>query len=451
MNFFGQMIRKAFANEGFARVFKTTFWLQLERIWAMVIGIVVTMWVARYLEPEGFGIFSYALAIASIVQVIGQGGTPNLLLRDLSLGEGDQGRILGAGTLLRFVATFVIACVTFFGLFQSGETSDTILMLLAFMLVGRVLMAFENARFLHSARNQGLLVFLSTGLGLTLGAAAKVILILIEAPVEAFGITILIEGATVGAMYLLIRAKDQPPLRWPEWSRIRVMAIEAIPLALSSAAVVVYMRIDVVMLEELRSAYDAGIYAAAVRLSDAWYFVPTTIVHATAAPLLRSKKVSFGKYRDRLRQLFQGLVLFSYALALCTTLVAGPVIKLFFGVEYVASAPVLAVHIWAISFVSLGVASSQYLLNEGLKWLIFCRTVAGAISNVGLNLWLIPLYGPMGAALSTLISYCVSGVLVHALGGPIAREMFWMQLRSIVLGDVPLLVKEAKGLVSKRF
>ena len=46
---------------------------------------------------------------------------------------------------------------------------------------------------------------------------------------------------------------------------------------------------------------------------------------------------------------------------------------------------------------------------------IFSRQLAGAVANIVLNLWLIPLYGGMGAAISTVISLVLSGYLLDAL------------------------------------
>ncbi len=64
----------------------------------------------------------------------------------------------------------------------------------------------------------------------------------------------------------------------------------------------------------------------------------------------------------------------------------------------VPPARVLAVHVWTVLFVALGVASSQYLLHENLTRIALQRTLAGVIVNILLNLLWIPRYGPVGAA-----------------------------------------------------
>jgi PST family polysaccharide transporter len=95
-------------------------------------------------------------------------------------------------------------------------------------------------------------------------------------------------------------------------------------------------------------------------------------------------------------------------LALFTTFLAAPIVKTLFGSAYLASIPVLQVHIWSAIAVFLGVASGQWLLVERLQFISFIRTAIGLLANGLLNLWLIPRYGALGAALATSVSYFVS-------------------------------------------
>ena len=89
-------------------------------------------------------------------------------------------------------------------------------------------------------------------------------------------------------------------------------------------------------------------------------------------------------------------------LAICvavpTTFMAGWAVETVFGLEYVAAAPILVLHIWASLFVFMGVAGGRWLVLENLQILSLERTLLGAISNICLNLVLIPKFGIVGAA-----------------------------------------------------
>ena len=75
-----------------------------------------------------------------------------------------------------------------------------------------------------------------------------------------------------------------------------------------------------------------------------------------------------------------------------------------YGPIYQEAAAILKIYICAFIFVSLGVVSSKYLVAENLEIYALYRSVLGAIINITLNWYLIPVYGIKGAAFATLIT-----------------------------------------------
>jgi PST family polysaccharide transporter len=113
--------------------------------------------------------------------------------------------------------------------------------------------------------------------------------------------------------------------------------------------------------------------------------------------------------------LFRVMVMLTIAVAVPVTFLAGPIIYFLYGPDYVAAGPILAVHIWAGLSVALGVATSPWLVNEGMASVKLQMTIFGAIVNVLLNLWLIPLYQGFGAAIATVIAYMSATLLWHII------------------------------------
>jgi len=116
--------------------------------------------------------------------------------------------------------------------------------------------------------------------------------------------------------------------------------------------------------------------------------------------------------------------------ALPTTLLADWVINIFYGVDFQEASSVLKIYIWAGVFVSLGSASSKWLVAENLERYSFYRTTLGAVLNVIFNLWLIPILGITGAALATLISYCIAAYL-SLLFFKKTRNNFWVATNAL--------------------
>jgi len=158
-------------------------------------------------------------------------------------------------------------------------------------------------------------------------------------------------------------------------------------------------------------AKAVGVYAAAVKLCEAWYFVPTAVMASLFPAVIKARKNSETLYEERVQKLYDLMIWGSVAVALPTTLLADWVILILYGSDFQEAADVLRIYIWAGVFVSLGVASSKWLVAENLQRYLFYRTALGALLNVGCNLWLIPIYGIKGAAFATLVAQGTVGFL----------------------------------------
>ena len=89
----------------------------------------------------------------------------------------------------------------------------------------------------------------------------------------------------------------------------------------------------------------------------------------------------------------------------------------------------LAVHVFTNIPVFLGIGQVTYLTIVGRTNIVMLQTLAGLGASIALNLALIPRYGAMGAAISSVFAYTVSAIAANAL---LAPELFKMQIRSLV-------------------
>jgi PST family polysaccharide transporter len=202
------------------------------------------------------------------------------------------------------------------------------------------------------------------------------------------------------------------------------------PLAISSLSVILYMRIDQVMLGQILGNDAVGIFSAAVRISESWYFVPMAICAAVAPALTAAHQRSSAEYQRKLLAVTRVLVWLGIAVGAVLTFNADRIIALLYGRGFTGAGAVLAVHAWAGVLASLGLASGPWFINAGLTRLRMLNTVLGAVANVALNLYMVRRYGAVGAALSTLVSFCLAGFVLNAASAR-SRPMFWLQLRSL--------------------
>ena len=123
----------------------------------------------------------------------------------------------------------------------------------------------------------------------------------------------------------------------------------------------IYMRIDQVMLGNMVGNTEVGIYSAAVRLAEAWYFIPMAIVGSVFPRIVEAKAISEEVFYHRLQKLYNLMALMAYIVALPVTFMSGWLVTTIFGAAYARAGPMLVVLIWAGMFVSLGLARSSFL------------------------------------------------------------------------------------------
>ena len=362
-------ISNPLSQPGLRLVLGTALWLQAEKIWQMGLGFVVGVWMARSLGPSDFGVWSLALAVASIAATLGRLGLDMIAMREYSVASGPVGRIVGSALVLRLLGTMGFAALAALIVALFLDVDSKLLPLLALILPAAVIRAPESIEYHHIVHGRGLRILLARGGVLTVGAALKIALIVTDAPLWTFGASVLIESGLLGIVFLVsLKGAGTGPLSL-SWGEAYRLVRAGVPLLLSAVGVIIYMRVDAVMLGALAGVEEVGIYAVAVRLSEIWYLVPISIVHATVAPLSRARRHKGAEhYELRFRQQLQGLILFLYPIALATTFLATPLIQFVYGPTYSGAAPVLSLYIWSAILIAASVCSNFYLVNGNLSW-----------------------------------------------------------------------------------
>jgi PST family polysaccharide transporter len=103
-------------------------------------------------------------------------------------------------------------------------------------------------------------------------------------------------------------------------------------------------------------------------------------------------------------------------------------VALLYGHAYAATSTVLAIHVFGNIPIALGIAQSNWIINERRNMFSLYRTVAGAISNVLLNLLLIPRYGAVGAAAASVAAQVIAAMLSNLVMAP---RIFVTQIASL--------------------
>lgn len=376
----------------------------------MVVSVFVGLWVARYLGPEEFGRLNYALAVVAMLGPLAELGFEAVLRREFVRSPETAATLVGTAMRLRaagaILAIGVVMACTFVPGIIGGDRQ--LLIILALTLFQPSAMVSES--WLQSRLESRKSVF-PQWIALGLGAGARVLAIAFRAPLEVFASIVVLELGLGSALVLYSGRKAGLRIGRADGAVALSLLKECWPLALSSVSVIIYMRIDVLMLRWMEGERAAGIYSAAVRLSELVYFLPMIAAVSIQPMLVRAHQAGEGVYLHRLQVYFELSALAAYVIAIPMVLFSSHLTFLAYGTLYNESAPILAIHAWAMVFVFLGVARSQHLVNIGYTGFSLMSTTAGALINVVLNLVFIQWWSGLGAAMATVLSQGVSAWL----------------------------------------
>ena len=407
-------------------------WLVADKLVRLGVGLFVGVWVARYLAPERFGLLSYVQAVVTLIAALSTMGLPDILVRDF-VRHPDRARVTAATAIALRCGGALVSVLVAVGVVLFERPGDGATVALA-VIVGASLLpqALDSVDQFCQARNQVLPVVVMRNLAFLLTAVAKLVAIALHAPLITFAIIYSVEFAMVGAALLLYGRGHGLPLRLADVSLIEAGRLmrEGWPLVARLFAIGIYMRVDQVMLGRLLDDRAVGIYAAAARISEIWYFIPVAVMTAFVPRLAERHAQSAAFYEAELLKVMRAIAGLSLLAAVTMSLGAPFIVAALYGPAYAGAADVLAVHAWSGLFVGVGVASSSWFVNNSLLRHGMYQAVLGALVSVALNLLLIPRLGVTGAAWAAVASYCVSAVLVNALFRA-TRPILRLQLRAI--------------------
>ncbi len=406
-------------------------WLSIDRILRLGVGVFISVWVARYLGPEQFGLWSYAIAFVSLFSTFATLGLDSIVVRDLICDPSSKEETLGTAFVLKLiggVATLLLSVSSIFFIHSNLETY----WLVGILSFGTVFLAFDTVDFWFQSQVKSKYTVYAKNAAFIVASAIKIALVLLHMPLISFVLVGLLE-VILGALGLIIVYRHNHEKLW-SWRFSYVRAKELMKsswlLILSGLVIMIYMRIDQIMIGQILGEKSVGIYSAAVKLSEAWYFLPIAIVSSVFPSIVESKNKDEILYKQRIQRLLTTMVILACLIAIPITFLSKFIIIFLYGEKFIEASSSLIILAWTSLFVFLGVARESWMVTEGLIKYSFATTALGAISNIILNFVLIPTRGPEGAALATLISQFIA-VSLSTLLFPETRVMFRMQVNSL--------------------
>jgi len=415
----------------FRKYFTNTSWLLTERIIRMGVLFFVGVYVARYLGPERYGLLSYSNSLVGIFTSIALLGLDGIVVRELVKKPENRDKILGTAFLLKLVGTLLMwaAILVAIPFTENDSQTNILIIIIAF---GVLFQAFNVIDLSFQADVKSKYVVHAQFVQLIISSIVKIILVFNEAPLIWFASVFFLDAIVLALGLVFTYLHNSNKIFSWKWSyeTSKNLLHDSWPLIFAGIVVSVYMKIDQLMIKEMLGAKEVGLYAAAVKLSEAWYFIPMAIASSLYPAIINARNFQKEVYYQKIQNLFDLMVWIAVSIALPTTFLSTLIVEFLYGKEYLGSSSVLIIHIWTGVFVFLGVASSKYLLAENFIKKTFYRTFIGALLNIIMNYYLIRIIGIEGAAISTLFSHFFAAYLYDFFDKDL-RNMFIFKTKSL--------------------
>ena len=254
-------------------------------------------------------------------------------------------------------------------------------------------------------------------ISLFISSIVKIALILNEAPLIAFAWVVLFDSFVLACGFIYFYFKNNKNVFKQMLKFNKKLATDLLknswPLIISGMAVMVYARIDQVMLFEMVDANEVGQYSVAIRLIEVFDFLAIVVIKSLAPSLTNAKKISETLYINRLETVYK-LMMISFLVFFIPIILFGEqLVLLLYGTEYTVAASLFVLAAFRTLFTNYGVARGLFITNENLFKYSMYFTIVGSIINICLNIILIPIYQSTGALIATFISFTITIFIVN--------------------------------------
>jgi O-antigen/teichoic acid export membrane protein len=410
-------------------------------------GVFISIYVARYLQPAQFGTISYLLSIVAITVPLIQMGADNILFNRIARNPQSGIRLMLASARLRarwFTVTSAVLLV--WGLWYLEWTPFVMLVLVlisSYFQIQDVFKIYYDAT-LNSKRN----TFINNGV-LLLAILVRVAMVKYEMSLVWFVLPYILSSAVPYLIRRRMFMREHPaPAQMPASRALtdrysRYLMVVGLPLSLSALSIVIYTRIDQVMLESMVGAHAVGLYSAATTLCYAWTFVPMALITSLMATVVGARNTE--EQADMIRMLFLIILIVMLPIVGFYLLFGGQLLTMLFGAGFSEASAIVPLCTFTALCSVLGTLSMRVMvLYSGYRFIAFKMPLV-ALVNIVLNWMLIPRYGIAGAAMSTLVAEFLSFFLFNIF----FRKGKITVLQLTCYQSIPVVNRKVKSYVKK--
>ena len=392
------------------KIIRNVFWAVIGKVITLFSTLIVGIFVARYLGPKQYGLMNYVISIASLFTVFATFGSSEIIIRELSKKEKPKEVVLGSAMALRMGLAILCFISIVIYLFFSGETTETSTLILIYSS-SIFFSCSEVIRFYFTSIVDNEYIVKSEIFRTIIGAIVKIILLFCKAPLIAFVFALAFDFLLLASGYIVVyRKKIGPICQWNiDFKFVKTLLTTSFPLLISSTAVIIYQRIDQVMIAKMLDNEFVGYFSTAMSFVNVLAFIPITIMQTTSPILVEYWKNDKLKYEQESQRIIGATTWLLIILCSIVALLSSPIINYTYGASYTDAIPVLQILVFKVVGIAIINLSGQLIIIENIHQLAFIRNILSCVICIICNYYFIPRWGIIGSAWATIITVFFTG------------------------------------------
>lgn len=393
---------------------------------------MVVVLLANHLGADGYGRFTTLIAYSALISVVADLGLSPLYTREAAREPQRRSLYLStllAGKLALSALAFAIMAVALAGSHLGGlivpggvllvVTTYSALLRNTFYAAGRL--ELEMAAILAEIAIQAGLIWFGARHGMGVSY-------FVWAYVAAAAFNIVYSLVAIRLFRLGRPGLRFDPVLFRSWLRL------ALPFAIGGFLTNLYFRADVPILQHFKPFQEVGWYQLAYKPFEALQFIPLAVQSVVYPVLAVYHRSATGRLGGAYAQFFKILVLLGWPLSVGTLVLAAPAGHLFR--LFPESVPALRILALGIVFLFVNSAFTAMLYSVDRQDLFAWTTAVAVLVNIGLNLLLIPRFGYLAAAATTVVTEAAFSVTAWWFLRGHHRLRWWALSRRILLAGV---------------
>lgn len=395
-------------------------WIIAGRIVQMAIALVVSVYTARFLGPDNYGLINYGATYVAFFISLSTLGINSIIVKEFVDYPEEQGKTMGTSIVLQLLASS-ISILMIFVIVNIVDANEMLTIKVVFICsVSLLFYAFESIKYWFQYKYKAKISSIAMLIAYLVVSLYRVILLILGKDVRWFAFASSIDYMVVAIFLYVVYKKNGGAILSFSWKKGKNILKKSYHYIFSGMMVATYAQTDKLMLKQMINETEVGYYSVATAICSMWVFILQAIIDSVNPTIMRLHLKNEEQYKKKNRQLYAIVYYVSMLVSVGILIFGDIIIKILYGVAYVPAIVPLKIITWYTAFSYLGVARNSWIVCEGKQKYLKYMYLGAAIINIGINYLLIPRWGASGAAMASLITQMCTSIVL---------PMFFKELR----------------------